>query len=78
MENTPSVTMRPAALAGRLAQEALEVLDVVVAVLDLLAEGEPAAVDQRGVVVAVAEDDVAAAARGRPRRRRWSGSPCPR
>ena len=64
IENTPSVTISAAAAVG-VAQAPLEVVDVRVAVDERLRARQPAAVDDRGVVELVGEDDLAA-----PRERR--------
>ena len=61
IEKTPSVTISAAAPAG-LAQAPGEVLEVAVAVDEGLGPGEPAAVDDAGVVELVGEDDLAAPA----------------
>ena len=62
-----------AAPAG-LAQPPGEVLEVAVAVDEGLGAGEPAAVDDAGVVELVGEDDLALARPGRRSRRCWRGS----
>ena len=63
------------AAAVGLAQAPREVLDVAVVVDEGLRPGEPAAVDDRGVVERVGEDDVAAARQRARRCRGWRGSP---
>ena len=73
IEKTPSVTIS-AAPAAAWSQAPGEVLEVAVAVDEGLGPGEPAAVDDAGVVELVGEDDLARA-RPAPRSRRcWRGS----
>ena len=74
IEKTPSVTISAAPLAG-LAQPPGEVLDVAVAVDEGLGPGEPAAVDDAGVVELVGEDDLSASRERRDRAACWRGSP---
>ena len=59
IEKTPSVTISAPRPLG-LAQAPREVLDVAVVVDERLGPREPAAVDDRGVVELVGEDDLAA------------------